>query len=312
MSRRARAARRGAGVVVLLVVSAWLGADVAAAQERTPEATSLLGRSLFPPEPLPGRATLERDLAIAESVNDPTTAEAMITRGRRQAYLWRYRDAIQTFTDGIARYPDDARFYRHRGHRYITTRQFAKAEADLEKAAALVAGRPDDVEPDGQPNPAGVPRSTLQFNIWYHLGLARFLQGDHDGALDAYTRCLAVSKNDDALVATADWMWMTLKRLGRDAEAARILERIRPTMEILENASYHRRLLMYKGEVAPDALLDPATADPTTIATQGFGVANYYLVTGQPTRARTLLQRIVEGEGWNAFGYIAAEADLAR
>src|SRR5690606_6283980 len=128
-------------------------------------------------------------------------------------------------------------------------------QADLEKAAALIAGRPDEVEPDGAPNAAGIPRTTLHFNVWYHLGLVHFLQGQYDQALDAYTKCLAVSKNDDALVATSDWRWMTLMRLGRKDEAAKVLTRITPQMEILENASYHRRLLMYKGEVRPEALL---------------------------------------------------------
>jgi tetratricopeptide (TPR) repeat protein len=281
-----------------------------AAQTRTPEVTSLDGRALYPPDPIPNEAQLLRDLQEAESVANTQTPEAIIWRGRRQAYLWRYRDAIETFTQGIARHPSDARLYRHRGHRYITTRQFARAQADLERAAALVQGQPDQVEPDGQPNAAGVPRTTLHFNIWYHLGLAYYLQGHYAQALEAYARCLEVSHNDDAVVATSDWLWMTLMRLQRPAEAARVLARITPRMDILENASYHRRLLMYKGELRPDDLLDTANADDTTIATQGYGVANYYVVSGQPQKARAIYERIVAGAGWNAFGYIAAEADL--
>ena len=122
-----------------------------------------------------------------------------------------------------------------------------------------------------------MPRSTLQFNIWYHLGLAHYLQGNYARAYDAYVECMRVSKNDDSIVATADWMWMTLMRLGRKAEAAKVLERITPKMDILENASYHRRLLMYKGLETPDALLDTAKADDTTIATQGYGVGQLLL-----------------------------------
>ena len=236
----------------------------------------------------------------------------MITIGRRHAYLWRYREAIDWFTKGIARYPADARMYRHRGHRYITTRQFDRARADLEKAASLIRGTADQVEPDGAPNPSGIPRSTLHFNVWYHLGLTYYLQGDFAKALDAYRSCLAVSKNDDAVVATSDWLWMTLMRLGRKDEAASVLARITPKMDILENASYHRRLLMYKGLEKPEALLDPGGGDATTIATQGYGVGNYYLVTGDTARARKVFEQVTSGAGWNAFGYIAAEADLAR
>jgi tetratricopeptide (TPR) repeat protein len=246
------------------------------------------------------------------SAYNQTTPEVMIWKGRRLAYLWRYQDAIAAFTKGIDRYPDNPRFYRHRGHRYITTRQFAKAQADFEKAAALIKGQPDEVEPDGAPNPSGKPRSTLHFNIWYHLGLTHYLLGNYQKAYDAYVECMKVSNNDDSIVATSDWMWMTLMRLNRTADAAKVLDRITPKMDILENASYHRRLLMYKGIEKPDALLDAAAADATTIATQGYGVGNYFLVTGDAARARTIFEKVTAGAGWNAFGYIAAEADLVR
>ena len=289
-------------------------AEQAAPSAPVPEARSLSGQDLVPPVPIPNQAKLEADLAAAEAAlaAQPDSAEALIWVGRRQGYLWRYRAAIDTFTRGIQRFPADARFYRHRGHRYLTVRDFAQAEADFTKAAALVAGAPDEIEPDGAPNPAGIPRSTLQFNIYYHLGLAHYLQGHFQQAYDAYVQCMKVSTNDDSVTTTSDWMWMTLMRLDRKADAARVLERITPVMDILENQSYHKRLLMYKGLSTPESLLDTATADATTIATQGYGVGNYYLVTGQADTAREVLTRVVSGSGWNAFGYIAAEADLAR
>jgi tetratricopeptide (TPR) repeat protein len=296
-------------VVATVIGSAWVGVQ---AQAGNPEATSLSGRPLFPPSPIPNQAKLEQDLKDAQSVADTTTADAMIWVGRRLGYLWRYQDAIAQFSKGIERYPNDPRFYRHRGHRYITVRQFDKAVVDFEKAASLIKGKPDETEPDGAPNPSGVPRSTLQFNIWYHLGLAYYLQGNYQKAYDAYVECMNVSTNDDAIAATADWTWMTLMRMGRKAEAAKVLERITQKMDILENASYHRRLLMYKGLEKPEALLDTAKADDTTIATQGYGVGNYYFVTGNAARAREVFQKVTSGGGWNAFGYIAAEADLAR
>ena len=152
--------------------------------------------------------------------------------------------------------------YRHRGHRYITTRRFDLARADLRRRSAD-RGQADQVEPDGQPNPPGIPRSTLHFNVWYHLGLTYYLQGDFAKARDAYLSCMAVSKNDDAVVATSDWLWMTLMRLGRKDEAAKVLERITPKMDILENGAYHRRLLMYKGLEKPEALLEAKGGDAT-------------------------------------------------
>ena len=280
-----------------------------------PEARSVTGRPLVPMElPAADRAKLEANLKAAEAelAKTPDSADAIIWVGRRQGYLWHYRDAITTFTKGIDKFPRDARFYRHRGHRYITVRNFDAAISDFEQAVSLVSGTKDEIEPDGAPNAAGVPRSTLQFNIWYHLGLAYYLKGDFANAKRAYEECMKVSDNDDSITATTDWQWMTLMRMGDKAGAAKVLERITPKMDILENGSYHRRLLMYKGLEKPEALLDTANADDLTIATQGYGVGNYYRVMGDQAKAKEIFDRVLAGKQWAAFGYIAAEVDRAK
>ncbi len=301
---------------VAIVLAAIVAASTIAlpAQTSKPEATSLSGKPLMVPATIPNKQKLDADLAQAEKTlaANPKDAEAIIWVGRRLGYLWRYNDAIAMFSKGIELYPNNAKFYRHRGHRYLSVRQFAKGQADFETAAQLIKGQPDEIEPDGAPNPAGKPRSTLQFNIWYHLGLSYYLQGNYAKAYDAYVECMKVSNNDDSVAATSDWMWMTLMHLNRKADAAKVLERITPTMDILENGSYHRRLLMYKGLDKPEALLDTTKADDTTIATQGYGVGNYYFVTGNTAKAREVFQKVTSGGGWNAFGFIAAEADLQR
>jgi len=103
----------------------------------------------------------------------------------------------------------------------------------------------------------------------------------------------------------------TLRRLGRDEEAAEVLRRVYPDMEIMENDAYHRRLLMYKGLVPPDALLADE-GDPLQLATQGYGVGNWYLYNGDATRAREVFERVLAIGNWPAFGHIAAEAELSR
>ena len=287
----------------------------ASARQAEPEARSVTGRPLVPMElPAAERARLEANLKTAqdEFARNPESADALIWVGRRQAYLWQYRNAIATFTKGIERFPNDARFYRHRGHRYITVRNFDAAIADFEKAVSLVKGTPDQIEPDGAPNAAGKPRSTLQFNIWYHLGLAYYLKGDYANASRAYDECMKVSTNDDSITATTDWQWMTHMRRADKAAAAKVLERITPKMDILENGSYHKRLLMYKGLEKVETLLDTTNADDLTIATQGYGVGNYYFVMGDTAKAKEVFDRVLAGKQWAAFGYIAAEADRAR
>jgi tetratricopeptide (TPR) repeat protein len=282
------------------------------------EAVSLLGQPLVAPE-LPAEVRRDREARLAEAKADaearPDDPEALIWLGRRTAYLGRYREAIEIFTRGVTRFPQDARFLRHRGHRYLSIRRFDLAEADLEMAARLVAGRPDEVEPDGLPNAAGIPTSTLQSNIWYHLGLARYLQGDFAGALEAYRACLEVSKNPDMQVATRQWLYLTLRRLGQDAEAARVLEPVRMDMEILENQAYHKLLLMARGEIPAASLLAAEGAqeggdlDPATL---GYGIGAWHLVEGQRDEAMRIFRHVVETGPWSAFGAIAAEAELHR
>jgi tetratricopeptide (TPR) repeat protein len=282
----------------------------------TAEVTGLDGRQFAAPElSADARQRLEASFAQATSdfIKNPDSADAIIWLGRRLAYLSRYRDAIDVFSRGIAKFPNDPRMYRHRGHRYITTRQFDKAVADLEKAAALVSNRPDEGEPDGAPGKRPSPSSTLNFNVYYHLGLAYYLQGRFDRALPAYRECMKFSTdNDDSLVATSDWLYMTLRRLGRADEAAKVLEPIKEGMTILDNDAYYKRLLMYKGLREPGDVMAADETDPLQIATQGYGVANFYFVNGDVERAKALLRRVVAGSQWAAFGFIAAEADLGR
>ena len=283
---------------------------------QTPEATSLFGKPLIAVPPIgEQKIRLEADLAKAQADydRDPSNAEATIWLGRRLGYLSRFRDAIDVYSRGIQQHPNEARLYRHRGHRYITLRKFVLAVADLRKASQLIAGKPDEIEPDGAPNKAGIPRSTLQSNIWYHLGLAYYLQGDFTRALDAYRDGMKVSKvNDDMLVATSDWLYMTLRRLRRDGEARAVLDAIKEQMDVIENTAYHQRLLMYKGLRPPESILNLNTADDVQIATQGYGVGNWYLVNGDRQKAREVFEKVNAGRAWPAFGLIAAEADLKR
>ena len=73
-----------------------------------------------------------------------------------------------------------------------------------------------------------------------------------------------------------DWYYMTLKRLGNDEEAAKILARITDHMNPGENTAYYARLLMYKGLKKPEELLstDPEEVTALELITMGFRIAN--------------------------------------
>ena len=306
---------KAATLAALVLCAPTTGYPLLVAEQRAPEATSLLGKPLVPAEPAPAaKARMEAQLAEAEAAlaASPRSADALIWVGRRQAYLGRYQQAIATFTRGIAAFPSDARFYRHRGHRYLTTRQLAKAIEDFTRAAALTRGKPDEVEPDGQPNARNIPTSTLQTNIWYHLGLAHYLTGNFEAAARAYEEDLKINPNDDNLVAVTHWAYMTARRRGREDDARRLLERITKDLNVIENGSYHRLLLMYKGEL-PEAELMKTVEAGLELVTTGYGVGNWHFYNGRPQQARAIWRRILNAEDqWPAFGYLAAEAEIAR
>ena len=284
---------------------------------RSHEAISLLGDTLVELPLAPAtRARYERQLDEARLAygRAPTDADSILWLGRRLAYLGLFREAIETFTRGFALHPTDARFLRHRGHRYISVREPDRAIADLELAAKLTAGKPDEIEPDGQPNARNIPIGTLQSNIDYHLGLALYLKGDYERAVPVYRRELAAARNDDRRVSIAHWLYLSLRRLGRHDEAAAMLASIPSSLTVIENEGYRRLLLLYKGELAPDALLPPGPSGEMSVsdASVAYGVGAWHLANGREDEGRRILQRIVAGGQWGAFGYIAAEADLAR
>src|SRR5690606_503138 len=77
------------------------------------EAISLLGDTLRRPQltdTVLAHHRVELDSARARYAADTASADALIWLGRRTAYLGRYREAIDIFSDGIARFPDDPRF----------------------------------------------------------------------------------------------------------------------------------------------------------------------------------------------------------
>ncbi len=279
------------------------------------EAISFLGDSLTTlPLGDSVRARYETQLEEARRAwnHTPTNPDSIIWYGRRLGYLGKFREAIEVYTAGIDLYPDNPWLYRHRGHRYISVRELDNAISDLERATSLVAGQPDEVEPDGQPNAMNQPIGTLHSNIAYHLGLAYYLKGDFQKAADVYRGELAEAKNDDRKVSTGHWLYMSLRRLGQEKEAAAVLTSFTPDMNVIENQTYHQLILMYKGLIPPDSVFHTTPGGMSvTDATGAYGVGNWNLYNGRRDEAIEIFRQIIGGGQWGAFGYIAAEADLA-
>lgn len=279
-----------------------------------PETFSLFGaplnKTVLRPETMQAQMELY-EKALADYENDPDNADNIIWLGRRTAYIGDFRKAIAIFSMGIEKHPEDPRMYRHRGHRFITLRYLDRAVNDFEKAAELIRGKEDEVEPDGMPNERGIPVSSLHFNIWYHLGLAYYCLGEMEKALYAYEKCWEASEIDDKYISTGHWYYMTLRRLGRDSRAEKLLENFSGSMDIIENQHYHDCMMMYRGEIQVETLMEKARAlGALGLVTIGYGVANWYNYNDEKEKAVEIYREILNLEGWAGFGYIAAEADM--
>ena len=281
------------------------------------EARALDGRELLRP-PLEPQVRAEREAALAVArealERAPQDPDAWIWVGRRLGYLGRYREAEGCFAEGQARFPADPRFPRHRGHRLITLRRFGEARRQLELAAALFAGRPDEVEPAGLPNAAGIDVDWLGHSIQYHLGLACYLQGDWRAASEAFGTCLASSRNEDARCSAADWLVLSLRRQGRAAAARAVIDELAGgDVEVVEYAAYRDLLRHYAGDLDADALLAPGRAvGGVELCTRAYGAATWARLEGRGAEADALLDELLAEDAWAAFGAIAAEADRAR
>jgi len=263
-------------------------------EQQKPEVVSLLGKKLYA-APAEGEELAKLQAGLAEALRaveaDPGNVETIIAYGRALAGLWRYHEAIDVYSRGIEAHPGEAMLYRHRGHRYISIREFGKAASDMAKAVAL---------------------NDKDFDIWYHLGLANYLRGEFDAARAAYESCLKVASDDDSTIAISNWLYAALRRLGRKEEAAKVLEGIHGDMKVVENTSYLNLLLFFKGLKTEDEIINWAASSELDAATVAYGVGCWNLYSGEKEKAREYFEKVVGGRYWPAFGFIAAEAELAR
>lgn len=226
--------------------------------------------------------------AIEEVKADPTNPDKYMALGlclRRQMF---FREAIEAYSIGLSYDPFRCLLYRHRGHAYVNIGLYHQAAADFE---------------------TGLRIDPKNWDCWYHLGLSYHLMGSYERALKAYESCYALAPSDEFRICTADWMCMTLMKMGRLDEMREVAARIHPDMVPGGSAGYFERVLVYNGTRTADEVLALAeTKDDHMFATYSYGLAVYYeFVTGEKDKAKRILERIAQrDETWGGFAEHAA------
>ncbi len=274
---------------------------------------SLLGEP-FPPKAFEGREQARRERLLASAYSryqqNPDSLEYIIWYGRRLGHLGRYNEAIEVYSTGLEKHPNSYKLMRHRGEAYITSRAFDKAVKDLENAAFFSRSRSNEKELAVSGIGARVPIRNVQFSIWYHLGLAYYLQGNFDKSISAYKKCLTVCDNDDLLVATTAWLHRTYIRIGNQEEADTLLVAVSPEMNVRENKGYLNILLLFKNVISPERLYELAyRRDDSLDPTVGYGLGNWYALKGEVEIAAETFDKVLSGNSWDSFGYIASEVE---
>jgi len=273
--------------------------------DKTIETVTLLGDTLMSPDIQEGKSLDQYKLARNNYYEDQENPEALIWYGRRIAYLGYFKEAIKIYTLGIEKFPNDARFYRHRGHRYISTRQYDNAISDFKKALELIDDKEDQVEPDGLPNSKNIPLSTLHGNIWYHLGLAYYLKNDMDNAAKSFSDRTVTHKFDDNIVSSAHWLYMIYRRQNKIEKSNKIIEKISEDMDIIENMSYHQTSLFHKGLIKESEM----NIDEVAL----YSLANWYVYEKNDTlKAKSYYKELLDTGNPYSFAYIAGESDWVR
>ena len=222
---------------------------------------------------------------------DPRNPTKFIALAVAQSGFRQFREAIETLTRGLAIAPNDAMLLRWRGHRYISVREFAKARADLTRGYAI---------------------DSTNYGILYHFGVLRFIEGDFAGAAEMFTRSQPRAPDGGERAGSTDWLWMSLSRAGRGAEAAAMLARHPDSLPTTPGYAYVTRLKLYRAEVTPETMFSPGDTTDVQVATLNFGLGDWYMVKGDTAKAKAAFERSVASGGWPGFGFIASEAELKR
>lgn len=228
----------------------------------------------------------------------------VIALGVAQSGARQFREAIETFSRGLAALPatrtadtrkTEAMLLRWRGHRYLSVREFAKADADLTRGLAL---------------------DTTNYGILFHLGVLRYVQGRFGEAASMFTRAQPKAPDGGERAGSTDWLWLSLSRAGRTADAQAMLDKRVDAQADPKPAppgyAYVSRLRLYRGEVQAPQLITAADTADVQVATLNYGLGAWALVRGDTVLAKASFEHAMSGGGWPGFAYMASEADLAR
>jgi tetratricopeptide (TPR) repeat protein len=269
-------------------VVAYAQAPAAQAQAQTPAQQAFAEANEAYDKRENDKALVAYERAIQLEPNNP---DFHLGRAKALARMARHAESVEECTAALRLKPDSPVALRDRGHYYINLHRAGDAIPDLARAERL---------------------EKKDREIYYHLALAYYIQADFRRAAEAWQGCLANASKDDDVVSCSAWLYPSLVRVGREAEAKKVLERITPEMKPKENTAYFDRLMLFKGAATEDEVAKTMDKDAVSKPTVGYSIGLWHLLGGRPDRAREYFEKAASVEVKYAFGAVAAEAELKR
>jgi tetratricopeptide (TPR) repeat protein len=207
------------------------------------------------------------------------------------------------FSRGLEKFPDSYRLLRFRGRHLARSREFERAIADYERAAALIENVQDSYEPDGIINARHQYLGSYRANIHYYLGQTSWAIGDYAAVVRSMERSSAepLVQHSDRLVATTYWQFLALRKLGRHDAATKLVEAVPDNLELLENHTYYEGVRFFKGTLSEQELL------PRADSIGKFAIAMQKHFSGEEMVAEQMWKEIIED---SAQGFWPAESEL--
>src|SRR5262249_6558608 len=144
---------------------------------------------------------------------DPKNPDLLLKAAMAHVSVWEDREAVAILDRAITLSPMNGALYTERGHRELPLREFVRARTDLTRAAQI---NPKDMA------------------AYYHLGLANYFLRDFAAASDAFRQAVETAPNDDERINSTNWLYASLRRAGKNDEAAKALQKIPPEMTYKE------------------------------------------------------------------------------
>lgn len=268
---------------IVLIVGVQAPAPGGQAQQAFARAADLVKQQQY------DKAIAAFDEAIAL---DPTNAEFPLGKCRALAAASRHKDAIAACDASLRLRPDNAEALRDRGHYYLNLGQVDAGLADLTRAAT---------------------HAKTDRGVYYHLGVAHYLQGDFARAADAFQSCLDNSKGTDTVECNA-WLYPSLVRANRTDRAAAVLAGVHEDPAVTGHPSWYLdRLLLFKGVRTEEQVAANLDAEGALSKSSiGYSLGLWHLLNGRTARAREYFEKAVATNFTPAWGYRCSEAELAR